>query len=81
MVNWTEATEAKWAVLTTFRLADGELGVAGWRVVGLGFVARGYFRPLDNECAGGGGSGEMWVVGSCLFISGRPAAGLSGPPW
>lgn len=48
MANWTEATEAKWPVLTPLSLA-AESGVAHVRVrVGVG----GLFLPIGQSRAG-----------------------------
>lgn len=57
-------------------LSGLRVGVAGWRVTGLGLVARGYFSAHWTMNVRGERGGCGLFVGSCLFISGRSAAGF-----
>lgn len=56
-------------------LSGWRVGVAGWRVAGLGLVARGvFFRPLDNECAGGAGGCGLLLAPIYLSRAAPPLA-------
>lgn len=77
MANWTEATEAKWAVLATFHLAGGwlepGLGLRGAGGVSVPFGAAAVTAIVRGE-AGSRRAGERGCLSRAPSLGG-PLAG------